>query len=181
MRILNGACMDKIKSAITVVCDAGPVIHLDELGCLDLFKDFQEVLLPNTVWKEIDQYRPSALIKADLPFLKRAGEAPPIEPLLTLCKVFSLDAGEIEALAIMEQRPRAMFLTDDAAARLVAIQMGFNVHGTIGILIRSIRRGQMSPKEVLGILKDIPLKSTLYIRHSLLQEIQLKIKSEFNI
>ena len=68
--------MGKIKSAITVVCDAGPAIHLDELGCLDLLKDFQEVL---------------------------------------------------------------------------------------------------------DIFKDMPLKSTLYIRHSLLQEIQLKIKSEFNL
>jgi predicted nucleic acid-binding protein len=173
--------MGKIKSAITIVCDAGPVIHLDELGCLDLLKDFQEVLLPNTVWEEISRYRPSALNKADLPFVKQPGKTPSIEPLLTLCKIFSLDAGEIEALALMEQRPQAMFLTDDAAARLVAIQMGFNVHGTIGILVRSIRRGQMSPKEVLDIFKDIPLKSTLYIRHSLLEEIQLKIKSEFNL
>jgi len=81
----------------------------------------------------------------------------------------------------MEQRPQAMFLTDDAAARLVAIQMGFNVHGTIGILIRSIRQGWKSPNEVLDILKIIPYKTTLYIRHSLLQEIQLKIKSEFNL
>ena len=66
--MLNGACMDKIKSAITIVCDAGPVIHLDELGCLELLKDFQEVLLPNTVWEEINRYRPSGLKKADLPF-----------------------------------------------------------------------------------------------------------------
>ena len=173
--------MGKIKSAITVVCDAGPAIHLDELGCLDLLKDFQEVLLSNTVWEEINRYRPSALNKPDLPFVQRPGKTPSSEPLLTLCKIFSLDAGEIEALALMEQRPQAMFLTDDAAARLVAIQMGFNVHGTIGILVRSIRRGQMSSKEVLDIFKDMPLKSTLYIRHSLLQEIQLKIKSEFNL
>jgi len=68
--------MEKIKSAITVVCDAGPAIHLDELGCLDLLIDFQEVL---------------------------------------------------------------------------------------------------------DILKDMPLKTTLYIRHSLLQKIQLKIKNEFNL
>ena len=81
----------------------------------------------------------------------------------------------------MEQTPQAMFITDDAAARLVAEQLGFNVHGTIGILIRSIRRGQMSPKEVLEILKDIPLKTTLYIKHSLLEEIQLKIMKEFNL
>jgi predicted nucleic acid-binding protein len=81
----------------------------------------------------------------------------------------------------MEQIPQAMFLTDDAAARLVAEQMAFNVHGTIGILVRSIRRGQMSPKEVLDVLTELPLKTTLYIRHSLLQEILLRIKNEFNL
>jgi hypothetical protein len=27
-----------------VVCDAGPLIHLDELGCMDLLLDFSEVL-----------------------------------------------------------------------------------------------------------------------------------------
>lgn len=177
----NGACVGKIKSAIAVVCDAGPVIHLDELGCLDLLKDFKEVLLSNTVWEEIKRYRPSALNKADLPFVQRPVKPPSGEPLLTLCKIFSLDAGEIEALALMEQRPQSIFLTDDAAARFVAIQMGFDVHGTIGILVRSIRRGQKSPKEVLDILKDMPLQTTLYIRHSLLKEIQIEIKNEFNL
>ena len=29
---------------IVVVCDAGPLIHLDELGCLGLLSDFREVL-----------------------------------------------------------------------------------------------------------------------------------------
>lgn len=27
----------------SVVCDAGPLIHLDEAGCLDLLADFAEV------------------------------------------------------------------------------------------------------------------------------------------
>ena len=78
--------MEKIKSAITVVCDAGPAIHLDELGCLDLLKDFHEVLFPHTVWEEINRYRPSALKNADLPFVQLPGETPSNEPLLTLCK-----------------------------------------------------------------------------------------------
>ncbi|MEA3416015.1 MAG: hypothetical protein U9R02_07655 [Thermodesulfobacteriota bacterium] len=37
--------MDKTKTTMTVVCDAGPIIHLDELGCLHLLSDFQEILL----------------------------------------------------------------------------------------------------------------------------------------
>ena len=34
----------KNKSELTVVCDAGPIIHLDELDCLDLLSDFRQVL-----------------------------------------------------------------------------------------------------------------------------------------
>ena len=49
--------------AKVVVCDAGPLIHLDELGCLDLFGDFSEVLVPEAVWREVLGHRPSALDK----------------------------------------------------------------------------------------------------------------------
>src|SRR5438270_251796 len=34
----------------SLVSDAGPLIHLDELGCLDLLQDFAEVLVPDAVW-----------------------------------------------------------------------------------------------------------------------------------
>jgi len=81
----------------------------------------------------------------------------------------------------MEKNPEAMFFTDDASARLVAEQIGFKVHGTIGILVRSIRRGQMKPEQVLRVLTEIPLKSSLYIKSSLLEEVILKIKNEFHI
>jgi hypothetical protein len=33
------------KSATQVVCDAGPLIHLEELGCFDLLRDFAEVVV----------------------------------------------------------------------------------------------------------------------------------------
>jgi len=31
--------------AALVVCDAGPVIHLDQLDCLDLLADFSKVVI----------------------------------------------------------------------------------------------------------------------------------------
>jgi hypothetical protein len=55
------------------------------------------------------------------------------------------------------------------------------INGTIGILIRSIRRGQRNPKEVLLILSEIPLKSTLHIKPSLLNEISMMIRKEFHL
>lgn len=44
-----------------VVCDAGPLIHLDEVGCIDLLHDFAQVLVPTKVWEEVMQHRPSAI------------------------------------------------------------------------------------------------------------------------
>jgi len=64
---------------------------------------------------------------------------------------------------------------------MVAERMGFKVHGTIGVILRSIRRGQKSPEEVLSILSIIPSQSTLYIKSALLKEIALSLKKEFNI
>jgi predicted nucleic acid-binding protein len=169
------------KSSTKVICDAGPFIHLDELSCLDLFADFEEIVLPLVVEKEIFDHRPSALQDQDFN-INRSPERIAIgEELLTLCQIFSLDAGEIEALALMERNPQHIFLTDDAAARLVAEQMKFKVHGTIGVLIRSIRRRMRKPDEILQILAEIPLISTLHIKPSLLNEIIQMVKNEFSL
>ena len=169
------------KSAWKIVCDAGPIIHLDELNSLYLLEDFKQILISETIDKEIRQYRPSAFKKLrDLTVLS-SGNIPTNDLLLTLCQNFMLNTGEIEARELMEKYPEAIFLTDDASARLVATQMGFKIHGTIGVLIRSIRRGQMRIEEVLNILKELPLKSTLYIKPSLLEEITFKIKEEFKL
>ena len=58
--------MARTKSRITGIFDAGPIIHLDELACLDLISDFRENLLPHMVWEEINTYRPTALNKTGL-------------------------------------------------------------------------------------------------------------------
>jgi predicted nucleic acid-binding protein len=91
-------------------------------------------------------------MRQDLSFSTLTQNILPDESLLTICRIFALDASETEALALMQHNPQAMLLTDDASARLAANQMGFRVHGTIGILIRSIRRGHRKPEETVRIL-----------------------------
>jgi len=177
----NGAFTGMSRSESRVVCDSGPIIHLDELKCLHLLEDFQEILISDTVYNEIRRHRPLEINKLNLPFVLSPGKIPVNELLFTLCRIFSLDAGETEALALMEKNPQAIFLTDDASARLVAEHMGFKIHGTMGIIVRSIRRGQMEAEEVLRILKEVPSQTTLYIKLSLLDEIILKIKKEYNL
>ena len=77
----------------------------------------------------------------------------------------------------MEDRPEALFLTDDAAARIAAKALGYRSHGTLGVLLRSIRRGQRERDAVLSILRSLPDVSTLHVRRDLLDEIIEQVES----
>ena len=172
--------MARIRSKIGVVCDAGPIIHLDELGCLHLMRDFDKVLVPNGVRREVLKHRAIAFEDVDAKWVGVSHKPEVEEPLGTMCRVFSLDAEEVGALAVLKKEPGLIFLTDDAAARLVATRLGFRVHGTIGVLIRGIRRDLMKPKEVLDALNRIPSESSLHIKLSLLQEVISSVRQEFD-
>ena len=167
------------NSPTQIVCDAGPIIHLDELNCLDLLADAALVLVPESVFFEVSRHRPTALAQDNIQFTRTHTVLPGDAEFMTLLRAFALDAGEQEALALMRQHPAAILLTDDAAARLVAQQLGMRVHGTIGILLRAIRRNLRTPAEILSTLRLLPQQSTLYIRPSLLDEIIAQVKSEF--
>ena len=173
--------MGRIRSKTSVVCDAGPIIHLDELECLHLMEDFERVFVPDVVRKEVLTYRDVAFEDSDVRWSGISHQFPVEAPLQTMCKIFSLDAGEVAALSFMSKEPGLIFLTDDAAARLVATKLGYNVHGTIGVLIRAVRRDLMEPEEVIGTMKRIPLKSTLHIKASLLEEVISRVKQEFDL
>jgi predicted nucleic acid-binding protein len=172
--------MGKNELVRTAICDAGPLIHLDELKALDLLDDFA-LLVPAEVWREIHQHRPLA---ADWVISHATVEdvsLPTDSTFTALVSALSLDAGEQFALALARIHPDAVFFTDDAAARLAAEQEGIRVHGTIGILLRAIRRAYRPPREVLALLQMIPSQSTLYIRPSLLGEIVEQVVQQFGI
>jgi predicted nucleic acid-binding protein len=156
-----------------VVCDAGPPIHLNELGCLDLLADLEAVWLPRAVEIEVGRHQPEALDEID--YLVPEEPAQPDSLLKSLIQTLALDHGEQAALAHAAILSDVVFLTDDAAARLAAKTMGLRVHGSLGILLRAIRRRQRSRDEIVEILRSIPSRSTLYLRQSLLEEVIAKV------
>jgi len=173
--------MARIRQKISVVCDAGPIIHLHELGCLYLMRDFEKVLVPDAVRKEVLRHRSVRFENGDVNWIAISHRFPVEEPLLTMCRMFSLDAGEVAALKILSKEPDLIFLTDDAAARLVATRLGFRVHGTIGVLIRAIRRNLMKPEKVIDALNRLPMESSLHIKASLLRQIISRVRQEFDL
>ena len=164
-----------------IILDAGPIIHLDEIKCLHLLLDFRKLLVPDAVWEEAERYRPDIFKNCNIPFEKIVFTENKSAYISELCNAFNLDAGETHAISLCIMNPDSIFLTDDAAARLAAKSIGIRAYGTIGVLLRAIRKEQLKPDEVIKKLEDIPLKSTLFIRKKLLQETIEIIRKEYSL
>jgi predicted nucleic acid-binding protein len=151
------------------VADAGPIIHLDALGCLDLLASFDPLEVTPPVWEETHRYRPSLTLE-QLPQMRLITTFPPLPAFLRrLVQEFSLDAGEVSAIHRMAACP---------AARFAAESLGYRVHGTIGVIVRAIRHRQRTRAEVLTILQQIPAQSSLFIKPQLLTEIIQRVERE---
>lgn len=165
------------SSPPAVVCDAGPLIHLDELDCADLLADFPRCLIAPAVWREVQNHRPDVLSRTDIIFEK--SDSPPEQPsvLEALSSAFELHPGERQALALALIHRHALFLTDDTPARLAATSLELSVHGSLGILVRAIRRNQRTKDQILATLQAIPKRSTLHIRPTLLEHVIQTVRS----
>ena len=164
--------MEKIERiSRPAVSDSGPLIHLDELECLTLLNDFSQITVPEAVWREVQNHRPQALKKKGGNLVRTSIPQQYDWEVETAAGLFTLQNGEKEAIYLSHQSPNSLFLTDDTAARLAARSLGITVHGTIGILVRSIRLKHKSKQEVVSILRSLPQKSTLHIKRSLLDDI----------
>jgi len=160
-----------------VVADAGPLIHLDELDSLDLL-DFSDVLVPDAVWAEVARHRPFALANHTV-HLRRQTEIPASPRVRTLVPLFGLHQGEREALSLCLSHPGAMLLTDDAAARIAADSLGIVAHGTLGLILRSVRRKLRTAEQALKLLADVPDRSSLHIRSTLLEQTIRRAEAEW--
>jgi predicted nucleic acid-binding protein len=156
---------------IVAVLDAGPLIHLDELGRLILLNDFKELLVPKAVLDETLKHRPGLRL-AELSIVEVISEPPPLPAdMRKMADELALHAGERAALAVLKARGGHFLLSDDSAARTVALAVGFQTHGTIGLILRSRRRGKISKAEMLQLLRELPTRTTLHLRKEFLDSI----------
>lgn len=162
--------MSKIGS-ISAVVDAGPIIHLDELGQLPLLNDFRQVLVPEAVWEEVLRHRPQAVAHPGVGLVKTAAPTEVNDRLKEESSRLPLHPGETEVLNLALKRgPQVLVLTDDTAARLAAVLLGLDVQGTLGLIVRACHRKVLTSAEVIGCLRRIPTETSLHLHRKLLEE-----------
>ena len=160
------------------VADAGPLIHLDELSCLDLLDCYTTVWVPRTVALETEKHRagwksrgPGSIKIIDVPKVD-------VENLAMSLKTI-LDAGELESIAFWRREPTASIICDDLAARRVAKELGAPVIGTLGLIIKAARQERVELETAIELISSIPDATTLHVRRDLLEYGISEIRNRF--
>jgi predicted nucleic acid-binding protein len=137
-----------------LVINASPLIALAKIGRIDLLEQLaSEVVVPESVVLEIMAGRPGDAARRTIEsgWGQRA-RAERIPPEIT---EWSLGAGESEVIAVALSRPGSKAVLDDARGRSCAKTLGVPVLGTLGLILKSKRVGQISSAaEILRSLRD---------------------------
>jgi predicted nucleic acid-binding protein len=119
-----------------LVADTGPILHLQEAGALDLLPLVGEIVVPPLVLAELSSLLPTSWQDAPPRWLTiQSLSVEAQQQALAWRQAGLLHGGESEALALARQLKPDWFLTDDAAARLMADSLGIEAHGSLGVVL----------------------------------------------
>ncbi|MBI4449029.1 hypothetical protein HY641_03320 [Candidatus Woesearchaeota archaeon] len=157
--------MARIKHA---VLDAGPYIHLEEVGATKALDVITQKFICQEVAKELGHVPP----KTDVEELGDASK----DFTLILCNEHGLDLGEAQSIALCRQNGVRIFLTDDLDARDVAKRFSITPHGSLGILLRALREGIINKEAAEHHVIDLQKESTLFLTSDLIQYVVSEIR-----
>lgn len=153
------------------VADAGPLIHLAEVGCLSLLRIFDSLAIPDAVWSEaITQGSvPQADVLA-LGIVQRHALSPSsVMQFIQQNGLERLHAGEQECLFLCQHSGVSVLLTDDLAVREATKRLRLTPVGSLGIIVRAYRVGQISLADAERHLNDLDVISSLFVTRAIVE------------
>ncbi|MFQ5824170.1 MAG: DUF3368 domain-containing protein [bacterium] len=130
------------------------LIALEKIGHLDLLsKSFDTVNIPPAVQSELGQ-------KVSWLLVKSVQNKAVVNSLKT-----QIDDGESEAIALAMELGNVFLVLDDKKARRIAKQLGLKIIGTVGMLLRTKKKGIVTEiRPILDALQEVDFRisDTLY-------------------
>jgi predicted nucleic acid-binding protein len=145
---------------VIVVSDTSPISTLLTVGSLSLLHQlYGEILVPNAVWLELQEYHPEVRYH---PFLKQCliGNRQAVDKLLE-----TLDAGEAEAIVLAIEHNADILLIDESLGRKYATIRSVPVIGLMGVFLMAKSKGLI--QAVAPLIEDVEKKAGFYLSRSL--------------
>ncbi|WP_029523323.1 DUF3368 domain-containing protein [Persephonella sp. KM09-Lau-8] len=160
-----------------IISNASPLIALSNIGQLELLKElFQKIIIPKAVYQEVVQEgknRPGAVeVKKAVNKWIEVKEVKNSDEVKTLRAL--LDYGEAEVIVLAQEIKTDLLILDNREPRLFAKHLGFQLIGTIGVLILAYEKGFLkNPIEKIFELRE----KGFYISDRLLREIVKQLQN----
>ena len=156
-----------------IICNTTPVLSLLKIGKLDLLKElYGKVVIPFAVYQEIEEGKEKAFYQ-DLTSIEWI-EIVNIENRYLREFLFDLDDGEAEVLILAKETNASLVIMDEIMGRRYAKELGFDITGTIGILLKAKKKGLIS--SVKELVSELLRKGT-WLNPNLVSKV-LKIANE---
>ena len=171
------------RGRLTAVTDAGPLIHLTEIGCLHILSIFGNLHLPEAVWTEtVECGRTSAEDLLKLSTVERHNvPRSDITQFVGINNLKDLHSGECECLYLCRQIGVSILLTDDLAVRGAAKRLKLVPVGSLGIVAKAYRQGKISmadaERHILNLYEVSSLFVTKVIVEIAIEELQKTVSS----
>ena len=157
-----------LKSA---VADAGPLIHLAEIGAARLLALCGRVLVPSAVWEEtVGRTRISedVLMRATT-IDRRVLPDDHVGRFIQDNGLGALHRGEQECLCLCIDDGVSVMLTDDLAARDAAQRVGVTPVGSLGVVARAYRVGHLTLPDAERHILALQHVSSLFVSEALIE------------
>lgn len=152
------------------VSDAGPLLHVYEIGQFALFGLFESVMVADAVQRETSgkQRLPQDVLLKPPFTIYPALDPAQMRTFVLENDLKSLHPGEMESLFICHRQSIALFLTDDLAARVAARKLDVTPVGSVGILVRAYRDNRLTKDETIHNLRLLQSESSLFVTSAII-------------
>ena len=152
------------------VVDAGPIIHLNEIGILHYLEMFSLLHIPKAVLSEtVGQGHLSIVDLNKLDNLsKHEVDSINMGNFITENGLDRLDFGEKECLYLCSNIKVPIILTDDLAVRSAAWQLNILPVGSLGIVVKAFHLGLIRFKEAEDKLYELYKESSLFVTKTII-------------
>ena len=134
-----------------VVSDSTPLITLMKAARIDLLHAlFGEVVIPEAVYQELtinSSFPEEAKLIRESAFITVV-QVKDRKTVSVLQRATGLDLGESEAIVYADDNHADILLMDEASGRRVALDMGIEIMGSVGVLVAAYKGGYISVSEV---------------------------------
>ncbi len=159
------------------VADTGPLLHLAEIGRMEMITIFGRVLVSSLIARELREYGVAASLGqlGKLMHIRRVHNSE-AEAAQSRLPQFRIGVEDASCLILAERTDIRVVLTDDFELRMAVKAQGRQPVGSIGVLVKNFVLRRINEAEFRGAVEMLLNESTLFISRSFRQYVRSKVE-----